>query len=165
LASGESVALSARYADQKGSAVNETINWSVSDGGTLDATTGSNVNFSAATDGVYIVTASTATFPDLKDQLQIFVGDWMATGVRKPALAKQLKGAMTFSHMPQAITIFAPFAGKLQIVGLNGRVVKSIPVSKAGMFQWKTGTIGNGLYIVQLKGTEQHLRSKLLVRK
>lgn len=163
-ASGGTIALSSRFTDQNGTAVSETINWSVSDGGTLSAASGTDVNFSAAADGVYTVTASTATWPDLQDKLQIFVGEWATVGAHKSTLAKKEKAVMTFGFSPHAMTITAPFAGELHIVGLNGRTVKTFTIPQAGMFRWSTDNIGKGLYLVQLKGTQQNLRSKLLVR-
>ena len=161
---GSDVALSVKFTDQNGTVVSETINWSVSEGGALSAASGSNVSFSAAADGVYTVTASTATWPDLKDRLQIFVGDWATVGTRTPPLARKDNAVMTFGYMPHTVTIAAPFAGELHIFGLNGRMVKTFTIPKAGVFRWGTDTIGKGLYLVELKGAERNLKNKLLVR-
>jgi len=161
---GASVALNASFKDQSGKAVTETINWSVSNGGTIDAATGMSTNFSAAADGIYTVTASTATWPDLKDELQIFVGDWTKTGVHRMVPVKSLTSQMKFKSLSDMVVISAPFAGELDIVGLNGRVVKSITVAKAGPVKWNTASLGSGLYLVRLRGAGQDLRNKVLIR-
>jgi hypothetical protein len=163
---GESVSLSSKFADQNGKAITETINWSVSNGGKIDVTTGEKVNFSAAENGVYELTASLASIPDLKDKIQIFVGDWWnpPVGVKKAVPLALAKAVMKFNFTPRKVIISTPFEGNLDIIGLNGRVVKSIAVHKTGTVELNTGTIGGGLYLVRLKGLQQELRSKLLVR-
>jgi alpha-glucuronidase len=166
LAKGASVDLSSKFADQNGTPVSETINWSVSSGGTIDATTGTNVKFSAAENGVYEVTASLASLPDLKDKIQIFVGDWWdpPVGVKKTASIALAKAAMSFSCTPHAIIISTPFEGNLDIIGLNGRVIKSIAAPRTGKVELNTSTIGSGLYVVRLKGQQQELRNKLMIK-
>lgn len=167
---GETVALSALFADQKGTPVTETINWKVTPAGiggadgTIDAATGVSTNFTAATDGIYIVTASTATWPDLKDELQIFVGDWDKVGARKKVPVKKVNVALKCSYHTDMVVVSTPFAGDLEIVGLNGRVVTSITVDKAGPVKWNTASLGSGLYLVRLRGIGQDLRSKVLIR-
>jgi alpha-glucuronidase len=165
VASNGSVALSARFADQNGKAITETINWTVSNGGTLSAATGQSVNFSAAADGIYMVTASTATYPDLKDQLQIFVGDWSGkTGVHKNAPEKITGNKMILNQLSNMMVISVPFTGKLDIVGLNGRSVKSISVPKAGAVKLNTEILGKGLYLICLHGKQQDIRNRVFIR-
>lgn len=171
LASGENVSLSARFADQKGNPVTETINWSVSDGGSIDVNTGMNATFSATADGIYTVTASTATIPDLKDQLQIFVGDWAKaleesekTASHKHPSKKNMNGTMTFGYSPGCITISAPFSGTMNVYGLNGRVVSSIEIPSPGVHLWKPGSTGKGLYLVQLQGVAEKITKKIIIK-
>lgn len=166
IAAGGNVDLASKYTDQNGANVAETINWSVSDGGTIDATTGTKVKFSAAENGVYEVTASIASIPDLKDKIQIFVGEWWnpPVGVKKTVQSSIAKAAMRFSHTQHAIIISTPIEGNLDIIGLNGRVMKSIAVPRSGTVELNTNAIGSGLYLVRLKGLQQELKSKLLVR-
>jgi alpha-glucuronidase len=166
LVTGDSVDLSSKFADQNGTALTEAINWSVSDGGTLDATTGTKVKFSAAANGVYEVTASLASIPDLKDKIQIFVGDWWnpPVGVKKAASIALAKAVIRFNYTPHTVVISTPFEGNLDVIGLNGRVVKSIAVPRAGRVELNTSVLGGGLYLVRLKGLQQELKSKLLVR-
>lgn len=166
VAAGENVNLSSRFADQNGTALTEAINWSVSDDGTIDATTGTNVKFSAAENGVYEVTASLASIPDLKDKIQIYVGDWWnpPVGVKKPASISLTKAVMRFNHTPHSVLISTPFAGNLDIISLNGSVVKSMLISKTGIIEFNTREIGSGLYLVRLKGMQQELRNKVIIR-
>jgi alpha-glucuronidase len=173
---GSAVSLTARYADQTGKDVGETINWSVArihpngsliEGGTLSAAQGQSVEFSSDDDGIYRVTASTATFPDLKDQLQVFVGDWAKVppvGVRKSTINRLVKQKMLLSLRAKGVAIKVPFAGTIDIVGLNGRIVKSIAAGKAGIYRWNTHAAGAGLYIVRLTDQDRSLQSRLLVK-
>jgi alpha-glucuronidase len=164
---GENVNLSSKFADQNGTALAETINWSVSDGGTIDATTGTNVKFSAAEDGVYEVTASLTSIPALNDKIQIFVGDWwkpLQVGVKKTASIALAKAVMKFNHTPHSVLISTPFAGNLDVISLNGTVVKSIAIPRTGTIELNTSAIGSGLYLVRLKGMQQELRNKLIIR-
>lgn len=162
---GEAIPLSATFADQFGDPVIETVNWNVDkDGGALDATSGENVGFAATADGVYTVTASTATWPDLKDRVQLFVGDWMATGVNKSVLDKKAMGKMKLNSAIKGVVIYVPFAGTIDILGLNGRVVQSFSAGRAGNYHWNTKSAGAGLYIVQVKDRTRNLQSKVLVK-
>ncbi len=124
------------------------------------------MKFSAAENGVYEVTASLASLPDLKDKIQIFVGDWWdpPVGVKKTASIALAKAAMSFSCTPHAIIISTPFEGNLDIIGLNGRVIKSIAAPRTGKVELNTSTIGSGLYVERLKGQQQELRNKLMIK-
>jgi hypothetical protein len=166
VAVGGSVDLSSRFADQTGTAITETINWSVSNGGAIDATTGTKVKFSAPANGVYEVTASLASIPDLKDKIQIFVGDWwsLPVGVKKTPSIALVKTVMRFNYTPRAIIISTPFAGTLDIIGLNGQVVKSVAVHSTSNVELNTSAMGSGVYLVRLKGQQQELKNKIILR-
>jgi hypothetical protein len=166
VAAGGSIELSSKFADQTGAAITETINWSVSNGGTIDATTGTKVKFTAPSNGVYEVTASLASIPDLKDKIQIFVGDWWnpPVGVQKTPSILLAKAAMRFNYTQRAIFISTPFAGTLDIVGLNGRLVKSITVGSKENIELNTSAIGSGVYLVRLKGLQQEIKNKIVLR-
>ncbi|MBN1307150.1 MAG: hypothetical protein JXA18_04485 [Chitinispirillaceae bacterium] len=176
LAVGGSVTLSSKYTDQKGAAVSETIRWRVcreredlspEEGGVLSASEGASVTFSADCDGVYRVTASTATFPDLTDQIQIFVGDWAngcPSGIGSSMMGKPGKLSMNIINGPRGIVISTPCPGKIDIVGLQGRIVRSISANKPGTYFWNTGETAKGLYLIRLRNEMQSLRSKLIVK-
>ena len=162
---GASVNLSAKFTDQKNAAINETLKWSVDNGGTLNATEGSSVSFSAEKDGIYTVTVSTAKFPDLKDKVQIFVGNWaQATGTRKTAKSNIAKPSMQILRNPYGISIITSSAGKIDIFGLQGKVIKSINLSNAGTCFVDTRDIANGLYLLRLQSGTQSLHEKLILR-
>jgi alpha-glucuronidase len=168
IAKGGNVELSSKFSDQNGTALSEAINWSVSKGGKIDATTGTKVKFEATENGVYEVTASLASIPELKDKIQIFVGNWWETptvGVKKAASITLANAVMRFNHTPHSLFISAPFAGNLDIISLNGSVVKSIQVpGTGGTIELNTRAIGSGLYLVRLKGMQQELRNRVLIR-
>lgn len=162
---GASVNLSAKFTDQKNAAINETLKWSVDNGGTLNATEGSSVSFSAEKDGIYTVTVSTAKFPDLKDKVQIFVGNWaQATGTRKTAKSNIAKPSMQILRNPYGISIITSSAGKIDIFGLQGKVIKSINLSNVGTCFVDTRDIANGLYLLRLQSGTQSLHEKLILR-
>lgn len=160
---GSPVALSVKYNDQKGKAVTESFKWSVSNGGTLSAAEGTNVTFSTQNDGVYEVTVSTATFPDLKDKIQIFVGDWKNADTRTIQKAKKLKTAMNFTQSRHGILITTSNGGKIDIVGLQGRLFKTMEI-KAGSCFLDTREMSRGLYLVRFKNSTTNLYRKLILR-
>jgi alpha-glucuronidase len=164
---GATVNLSAQLKTQGGTAVTDgTFNWSVVEpGATLTATTGASTGFSASVPGVYTVKVWDSRWPNQFADENVFVGDWAsgAVGV-KTQIAKRAQLSLKIIQRAQSIVIKSPIAGKISIVGLQGRVVKSIDVSKAGPVVWDTRGVARGLYMLNLQNESQYMQSKLLVR-
>lgn len=167
---GAAVPLSAKYTDQKGTAVTETIKWKVDkDGGTVSAAEGQSVTFTASKDGVYTVSAATGTFTDLNDELQIFVGDWQktidpSTGVSSRRLSNLVDPIMNVVYGKHGISVTTSVTGTFEVVGLQGRVVKTMQVNKKGAFFCTTNDIASGLYLIRLKNNMCSLQDKLIIR-
>ncbi len=162
---GAVVNLSAKYTDQKGAAIEETLRWSVDNGGKLSAVEGSGVKFSADMDGIYNVTVSTEKIPDLKDQIQIFVGNWIqTTGTRRTAKNSITKPLVQILRSPHGISIITSSAGKVDIFGLQGKVIKSINLTNAGTCFIDTRDVAKGLYLLRLQSGTQCLHHKLILR-
>jgi alpha-glucuronidase len=166
---GATINLSATLKNQDGTAAaaGGTFNWSVSTGATLTAATGASTVFSASADGVYSVKVWDSRWPNEFEDELIFVGNWtvglpdgIAAGSRKISVPLSL----TIIQTPRNIVIKSPIAGKISIVSLQGRVVKSMPANKAGTTQWDAAGAAKGLYLVQVKNATQTLRSKLIIR-
>ena len=162
---GARVNLSAKFTDQKNAAIDETLKWSVDNGGTLSATEGSSVSFSADKDGIYTVVVSTAKFPDLKDQMQIFVGNWIqTTSIRRTAQNNITKPSMQILRNSHGISIITSSAGKIDIYGLQGKVIKSVNLTNAGTCFIDTRDIAKGLYLLRLQSGTQSLHDKFILR-
>ncbi|MGA2507633.1 MAG: T9SS type A sorting domain-containing protein [Chitinispirillaceae bacterium] len=140
----------------------ETFNWSVSPGATLTASTGASTVFSASAPGIYKVTLSDSKWPNQTEEELIFVGSWM-TGVKTES-AKPSLLPLKITQGPHRIVIISPVAGKISIVSLQGRVVKSVLAGKAVPVVWDTRGVAKGLYLLKVQNETQTLESKFFVQ-
>ena len=161
------VNLSAQLKTQKGSAAADaTFNWSIVEKGvnaTLSTATGASTVFTAGDPGVYTVRVAEARWPNQYADEMIFVGNWVnappvgtITKVVKRSLPplKIIRGARNF-------VISTPIAGKISVVSLQGRVVRTITAEKAGTFIMKANGISKGLYLLQVQNESRTMRAKL----
>jgi alpha-glucuronidase len=162
---GANVNLSAVLRSQNNAAVTGgTFNWSVVEpGATLTAATGTSTVFSASAPGIYTVKLWDSRWPNQFEDELIFVGTW-TTGTKAeiakrsaPLLLKIIQGTHCF-------VITSPIAGKISIVSLQGRVVKSIHAGKAVPVVWNTKGAAKGLYLLTVQNGTQALRGKLIVQ-
>jgi alpha-glucuronidase len=164
---GATVNLSATLKSQNGTAVSGgTFNWSVSgSGATLSAATGASTVFSASADGIYTVKLWDARWPNQFEDELIFVGDWAnasTTGVR----TVQEKGTSRIRIIqgPRRIVINTPIAGTIAIIGLQGRVVKSITADSPGAVAWDIRGAARGLYLLKVRSGTKMLQRKLFIQ-
>jgi alpha-glucuronidase len=160
---GAPVNLSATLKSQNGTAVTgATFNWSVVEpGATLSAATGASTVFSATAGGIYTVKVWDSRWPNQFETELIFVKSPVGTrGVGNRSEPLSLKITRTPFH----VVITTPLSGKICIVGLEGRVVKSISAGKAGTLVWDTRGAARGLYLLQVQSAAQTLRSRLFIQ-
>jgi hypothetical protein len=62
------------------------------------------------------------------------------------------------------ITLKSSTAGHISILSLQGRVVKSISLNKAGTVVWVARMAAKGRYLLQMQYGSQMLRDKIFVR-
>ncbi|MBN1602616.1 MAG: hypothetical protein JW915_13490 [Chitinispirillaceae bacterium] len=162
---GEEIKLAVLFKDQKGGAVTESFKWS-SNGGQLSGTEGNEITFKADEDGIYEVTASTATFSELKDKIQIFVGDWWnpKIGVKRNILSQPTHMQIKISQNTHGINITTSTTGKIDIIGLHGRVVATYDIAKSGTNFFNTGAIAKGVYLIRFQNGLKNIHSKLILR-
>jgi alpha-glucuronidase len=165
---GANVSLSAAMKTQGGTAVTDgTFNWSVAGpGATVTPATGASTVFSASADGIYTVKLWDARWPNQFEDELIFVGDWAnkdPTGVAA-GIAKRALSPLNIIQEPRRIVINSPLAGKISIVSLQGRVMKSLCAEKPGAFVWDTRGVAKGLYLLQVQNETQTLRSRFFIR-
>jgi hypothetical protein len=163
---GANVNLSAALMSQNGTTFTDgTFKWSVVEpGAALTATTGTSTTFSADASGMYTVKVWDSRWPDQFEDEQIFIGDWNkppTTGATTGKTKHHVPLSLKIIRTPRSIVIKSPIAGKLSIVSLQGRVVQSILMGKAGTFVWDIRGTAGGLYLVYMRNETQTLRSKL----
>ncbi len=165
---GSSVDLSIKFTDQFGDAVSGAINWNVDrDGGTFSSNEGISTSFSANTDGIYTITASHSTIPDISEEIQIFVGDWpnwLRTGIKTNKIFRPAKFTMKIMQRARHIVIMKPFIGKVDIFRLQGSLVKSFPVNSPKVCLWDTKGIAKGVYLIRLKNEKQRTHKKFIIK-
>jgi hypothetical protein len=164
---GATVNLSATLKSQNGTAVTGgTFNWSVApSGATLSATTGASTVFSASAAGIYTVKVWDSRWPNQFEDELIFVGDWAnatTTGVRV-GVAKRMS-PLHIIQGTRRIVINTPMAGTVSIIGLQGRVVKSMTAKRPGTVVWDTQGAARGLYLLKVRSETQTLQSKLFIQ-
>ncbi|MBN1575635.1 MAG: hypothetical protein JW913_03735 [Chitinispirillaceae bacterium] len=161
---GANVNLSAQLKTQGGTTVTDgTFNWSVSESGaTLTTPTGTSTVFSANAAGIHTVRVWDSRWPDQFEDELIFVGSLVGTknGIAKKSALPSLK----IIQATRCIVIKSPIAGKMSILSLQGRVVKSILMGKAGTFVWDTKGTAKGLYLLCMQNETQTLRDKLFIQ-
>jgi hypothetical protein len=138
-----------------------TFNWSVSSGGNLSTTTGTSTVFSASAAGIYTVKLWDSRWPNQTEEELIFVGD--VTGTRSETANHAAPLALTIIQGPQRVVITTPIAGKISIVSLQGRVVRSITTGKAAPVVWDTRGAAKGLYLLKVQNETQTLQGKLFI--
>lgn len=139
-----------------------TFNWSVSSGGSLSTTTGTSTVFSANAPGIYTVKLWVSNWPQQTEEELIFVGDVTGTKTEMAKPAVQL--AVKIIQEPQSIIISSPIAGKISIVSLQGRVVKTFATGKATSVAWDTRGAAKGLYLLKVENETQTLQGKFFVQ-
>jgi alpha-glucuronidase len=161
------VALSATLKSQNGTAATGgTFNWSVSGpGATLSATTGASTSFSASTDGVFTVKVWDSRWPNQFEDELIFVGDWANTPTTEVTgrIVRSTISHLSIVQEPRRIVINSPIAGKISIISLQGRILRSMFADKAGTIVWDTKGAAKGLYLLQVHNKTQTLRNKIFV--
>jgi alpha-glucuronidase len=159
---GVNVNLSAVLRNQNGTAAAAgTFNWSVVEpGATLTTPTGASTVFSASVPGVYTVRVWDTRWPNQFEDELIFVG----TLVGAKTIAKGAPLSLKIVQDPRHIAITTPVAGKISIVSLQGRLVQSISVGKAGTILWDARAAARGLYLVNMETETQTLRSKIFIQ-
>jgi alpha-glucuronidase len=164
---GATVNLTATLKSQNGTAVTGgTFNWSVApSGATLTATTGASTVFSASAAGIYTVKLWDSRWPNQSEDELVFVGDW-ANGTTTGVTTEITRGALSTLKIiqePRHIVISSPVAGKISIVSLQGRVVQSFLLRKAGAFVWDARGAAKGLYLLQVQNETQTLRNRFFI--
>jgi alpha-glucuronidase len=139
-----------------------TFNWSVSSGGNLTTATGTSTVFSASTPGIYTVRLWDSQWPEQTEEELIFVGT--VTGVNTETANRAAPLVLKIIQGPQRVVINTPIAGKISIIGLQGRVVKSMTTSKAAPVVWDTRGAARGLYLLKVENATQKLQGKLFVQ-
>jgi alpha-glucuronidase len=161
---GANVNLSATLKSQNGTAVTGgTFNWSVVEpGATLSASTGASTVFSASAPGIYTVKVWDSRWPNQSEDELVFVGS--AVGVNLGNLNRLEPMSLKITQGARRITLKSSTAGHISILSLQGRVVKSISLNKAGTVVWDARMAAKGLYLLQMQNGSQMLRDKIFVR-
>jgi alpha-glucuronidase len=167
-AAGANVNLSATLKDQGGTAVTGgTFNWSVDgSGATLTPTTGTSTVFSASASGIYTVKVWDSRWPNEFEDELIFVGDWAnpsPVGAQAETAKQSALLSLKIIQTPRRIVINSPIAGKISLVSLQGRVVRSISTEKATTVVWEARGIAGGLYLLKVRNETHTLQSRLFV--
>jgi len=163
----EDVTLSARLRDQFGGELTESsqFTWELDKASaTLSATEGATTTFRASKDGTYRVTLRNSQFPEMSDVLQLFAGDWEGVGVRRSGIRRAVVSPMAVRQLGAHLVITAPKASKVNIVGLQGRVVKSATVNTTGVCRCDMRNVARGMYLVQIKNGKQMVHDKFILR-
>ncbi len=167
---GANVTLTASLKTQNGTAVTDgTFKWSVSGGeaASLSATEGTSTVFSATQPGIYTVKLWDSRWPNQFEDELIFVGNWWEppTGIKGEMYTTGNSFfKLKISQGVQKITITTPVAGKINILSLQGRVVKSFDINNPGTVSWNNPKATRGLYLLQIQNESQILREKFFVR-
>jgi hypothetical protein len=164
---GANVNLSARFRTQRGTNVTgATFNWSIVEPGataTVSPATGESTVFSASAPGTYTVRLWDTRWPNQFEEEIIFVGDWIdayPTGA-KIVRSKKAAPSLQIIQTPRCFRIATPMTGKVSIVSLQGRVVKSLSMTEPGTFVWETKDAARGVYLLQIRNQTRTLRSRL----
>jgi alpha-glucuronidase len=166
---GANIALFATLMSQNGTSFTDSaaFTWSVAGpGAVLTATTGVSTTFSANASGIYTVKVWDSRWPDQFEDELIFVGNWAdsnPTG-NVSRTADRLARSLHISRTPRYILITSPLAGKISIISLQGRVLKSTFIRKTGKVVFETAQMPKGLYLVQVKNETRTLRSKFFIQ-
>jgi hypothetical protein len=91
----------------------------------------------------------------------IFVGD--VTGAKTEIAKCFAPLSLTIIQKSQRIVINSPIEGKISIVSMQGRVVKSTSIGKAVPVVWDTRGAAKGLYLLKVQNGTQTLRGKLFI--
>ncbi len=157
------VKLSVRMRTQSGTDVtNGTFNWSVEEpGAKLSATTGTSTVFSASAPGIYTVKVWDSRWPNQYEDEMIFVGSLVGA---KGNIKQMEKPSFKATQASGYILMTATSAGRIDVYGLNGRMIKSFNLTKPGSCLWDAGKTAGGVYLIDFRTPDYTIRNKLIIR-
>ena len=72
--------------------------------------------------------------------------------------------ALKIIQAPQRIVINSPVAGKISVVTLQGRLVKSMTTGTAAPVIWDIRDAAKGLYLLKVENEKQMLKSMFFIQ-